>query len=166
MNIIIHPYSARLHNGAPNAKNYPYWEEVVTRLNVLGYEVIQIGGKGEDRINGVGQFIVGWPLKKLKDIVDRASTFIAVDSFFPHFVHVECGGKRGVVLWGKSDPSIWGHAENLNLAGDPKHFRQFQYAPWTDAEFDPYVFVSPDDVVAAVQILAPIHANAYRTQAA
>ena len=147
MNILIHPYAARLHNGAPNPKNFPWWADVVAQLNELGYEVVQIGIKGEDRVEGVGQFIVGWPLQRLRHVVDDCATFISVDSFLPHFTHVECGRKRGVVIWSQSDPLIWGHPENINLLKDRNSLAANQFLWWEATEHNPDTFVKPEEIL-------------------
>lgn len=155
MNVLIHPYAARLPSNTLNPKNFPHWAEVVRGLNLAGYDVIQVGLQGEERIVGVGEFVAGWSLKKLRPLVEDACTFAAVDSFFPHFVHVECGQKPGVVIWGQSDPALWGHPENINLLRDRKFLRPFQFASWTETHFAPEVFVPADEVVQAVVKLAP-----------
>ena len=71
MKIVIAPFSARRRDGKPCAKDYPvrWWEQVVAKLNAVGAEVIQIGIVGEQRIEGVSQFIVNWPLDKLRDLM-------------------------------------------------------------------------------------------------
>lgn len=147
--ILLAPYAAKLPTGKRNPKDYPWFAEVVATLNTQGHEVIQIGVKGEQRVEGVGQFVQGWPLDKLEELIRTCDCFLSVDSFLPHL----CWAKRlltGVVIWGKSSPSIWGHAENVNLIKDRSLLRRWQYAPWFDEEFDESVFVSPETVVEAV----------------
>lgn len=150
MKIVLHPYAAKLFSGNRNPKNYPRFVEVVGLLSNKGHEIIQIGVKGEDRIIGVDQFIVGWPLAKLKQVIDDADVFVAVDSFLPHFVHVECNRKRGVVIWSLSDPLIWGHPENINLLKDRRYLREFQFQSWHDVEFNHDAFIAPERIVEAV----------------
>jgi hypothetical protein len=161
MNIIIHPFGARLPSGVPNAKNYPYWEQVVYGLNDSGYNTIQIGAHSEEPLDGIRAYYFGLPLKQLKAIVENAATFVCVDSFFPHFVHVECGQKRGVVLWSQSDPNVWGHPENSNLLKDRKYLRPFQFASWGEAQFNEDAFVSPEEVIDAVHTLVPLGSVAF-----
>jgi len=155
--ILLHPYAARLPEYQQvNPKNYHRWPEVVAQLNAAGYEVVQVGVKGEARVEGVGQFIVGWPLNRLHEIVAACASWVAVDSFFPHFVHVECGGKPGVVVWGQSNPDHWGHPQNINLLKDRRYLREWQFQSWWAAQFNPEAFVEPHVVVEAVINLAPL----------
>lgn len=158
MKIILAPYSARLINGAQNPKNFPWWAEVIAKLNSQGFEIIQIGVTGEDRIEGVSQFVTNWPLKKLRDLIDDSVCFLSCDSFLPHYCHVE-RLKAGVVIFSQSDPNIFGHPENINLLKDRKYLRRWQYDSWMAAEYREDAFVSPDEVVAAVnQLVVPAYA--------
>lgn len=157
MKIAIAPFAAKLPEGKPNPKNFPYWPEVVGRLNAQGHEVIQLGVAGEDRIEGVGQFIQGFPLAKLEQVIRDCDTWIAVDSWLPHF----CATMRlqsGVVIWAQSNPHIWGYPHNTNLLKSEAYLRRFQYAPWWDAEYNESAFVSAEEVVEAV--LERLHTKA------
>ncbi len=153
--IIIAPFSTRLFNGNPNPKNPPvgFWLQVVFKLNALGHEVIQLGGVGEDRIEGVIQHYVNWPLAALKFVIQDADTWIAVDTWLQHFVWAEKLNKRGVVVWSQSDPLIWGHPENINLLKSRDYLRPLQYQSWPEAIYNADAFVSPDEVVNACQTI-------------
>lgn len=151
MKIILAPYSARLRTGNRNPKNFPHWAEVVCRLTTLGYEIIQIGAAGEDRIEGVSQHAVNWPLKKLRVVLEDADVWLSCDSFLPHFVYAEKINRRGVVIFSQSDPLIWGHPENINLLKDRTYLREFQFQDWTtSAVYNEDAFVFSDEVVDAV----------------
>lgn len=162
MKIVLAPYAARLHNNSRNPKNFPHWAEVVHALNNLGYEVIQIGVAGEERVAGVSQFIINWPLRKLRQVLEDADCFMSVDSFLPHFVWAEKLNKRGVVVWGQSDPLIWGHPTNVNLLLSRDHLRPLQFQDWPSATYNADVFVTPEEVVSAAVDLTsnrPAHRN-------
>ncbi len=149
MKILLAPYAAALPTGKPNPKNFPHWAEVVGRLNTLGHEVVQIAKGGEPRIEGVAQYVVNWPLEKLNDLVNQCDTWLSVDSFLPHL----CATNRlkpGIVVWSQSDHRIWGYAHNTNLLKSRDYLRQFQYAPWYEAEYEADAFVTADEVVEAV----------------
>lgn len=154
MKIVIAPYSAQLVSRL-NAKNYPWWERLVELLNREGYEVVQIGVSGEDRIEGVGLFVTNWPFAKIKDLINQSATWISVDSWLPHFCHCE-RLKAGIVLWGPSDPRIFGYRENVNLLRDRSYLRHFQYAPWDEVEFNANAFVYAENVLPHVLKLAPL----------
>lgn len=152
MKVLLAPYAAKLPTGSINPKNYPHWPQVVAALSTQGCEVIQIGKNDEPRIEGAGQYIVNWPLDKLRKLVEECAAWLSVDSFLPHF----CATERlqpGVVVWSQSDPSIWGYPHNINLIKSRAYLRQFQYAPWYETTFNPEAFVEPEVVVAAVNEL-------------
>lgn len=147
--IVLAPYAAILPEGKLNPKNYPYWSEVVGRLNAQNCEIIQIGLPHESKIDGVGQFLAGWPLKELRKVIENADCWLSVDSWLPHFCATE-RLKGGVVVWSQSNPKIWGYPHNTNLLKSRDYLRKYQYAPWWDAEFDERAFVSADEIVEAV----------------
>ena len=143
MKFAIAPFAAKLPTGERNPKDFPYFAELVQMLNTDGHEIVQIGTRGESRIEGVSQFIQGFPLDKLVDVIRGCDSFVSVDSFLPHL----CWLHRlppGVVIWGQSDPRVWGHPQNANLTKGK--LRQFQFAPWYEATYDESVFVSPQEV--------------------
>ncbi len=150
MKILISPYPAKLRGQPVSAKAYPHWNELVSLLKANSHEIIQIGVQGEQRIVGADQFYVNWPYDKLKQLMESCDTFISVDSFFPHFAHYH-QLKKGVVLWGKSNPRIWGYPKNENLFVSEANFWPFQYLDWETAIHDPSVFVSPKQAVWAVE---------------
>src|ERR1043166_6746209 len=130
--ILISPYSKPLRNGKPNPKNYPYWEELVELLEKHTY-VIQVGGKGEELIKGVKMDYIGISLRALGKMISSAllneiKLFISVDNFFPHMAHYY--NRQCVVLWGQSDPKLFGYSENINLLKDRKYLRPNQFDVW------------------------------------
>ncbi len=151
MRVVLAPYSTRLSTGKMNPKNPPagFWQQVVLRLVAQGHEVIQIGIPGEERIVRVSQFIINWPLKKLRDVILNADTWLSVDSFLPHLVWVEKLNKRGVVIFSLSDPLIWGHPENINLLKSREYVRELQFQDWLHPQYNADAFVSPEEVVDA-----------------
>lgn len=154
MKIVIAPYSAKLRNGNENSKNYPHWSKLVSLLNAEGYEVIQIGVSGEDRVEGVGQFVTNWPFAKLRDLINDATLWISVDSWLPHFCHCE-RLKPGIVLFGPSDPRIWGYPQNTNLLRGREYLRPYQFDAWEACEYNPQAFVYAENVMPHVRRLAP-----------
>ncbi len=163
--IILAPYSTRLSTGKMNPKNPPegFWQIVVSKLVALGHEVIQIGMIGEERIEGVSQHFTNWPLKAIREVLKGADCFLTVDSFLHHFVWAEKINKRGVVVWSQSDPLIWGHSENVNLLKGRQYLRLLQYQSWPEAVYNADAFVSPDEVVDAVQTILESTRPADRT---
>ena len=158
--VIISPYSRPLRNDKPNPKNYPWWEDLVQLLLSDGWEILQVGRGGEPPLSGVTSTHFGLKLHEVTNIIAKADTWIAVDNFFPHLVASELKGKVGIVLWGKSDPVIFGYPSNKNLLKNRSFLRTQQYAMWEDDLYDPQVFVEPAAVLAA---LREIQATAHET---
>lgn len=155
MKIILAPYPAKLPSGKLSPKSYPYWPKLVSLLNAEGYEVIQIGVKGEERIEGVGQFITNFPFHKVRDLINDCALWVSVDSWLPHFVHYE-RLKPGICLFGQSDPRIFGYPENTNLLRGRDYLRRYQFDTWEAAEYNPNAFVFAENVMPHVHRLAPL----------
>lgn len=153
--ILISPYSAKLRNGQRNPKEFPHWTRLVDLLNQHGYEIIQIGIAGEDRIEGVSQFVQGWPFDKLTQLANDCATWLSVDNFWPHFAHSE-RLTPGIVFFGQSDPNLFGYRENTNLLRSRDYLRQFQYDTWEAATYRGDAFVYPENVIPHVYKLAPL----------
>lgn len=147
MKVLISPYSAKLPTGNNNPKNWPYFAQLVAALNEQGHTVVQIGATGEERIDGVGMFIQGWPLDRLKEL--EWDTFVSVDNFWPHYCYTE-KLKGGVVVFGQSDPEIFGHPQNVNLLLSREHLRPYQFSHWFDVPYREEVFVGPEVVLEAL----------------
>jgi ADP-heptose:LPS heptosyltransferase len=138
--IIIAPWSKALRNGGNNPKNYPYWKELV---NLLPKPIVQVGTPNEEQL--VDDMRVNLSLDNLKTLILECKTWISVDTFFQHFAWKV--GKKGIVLWGPSDPVIYGHPENINLLLDRKHLVENQFIMWEQQTYDPERFVKPQVVV-------------------
>lgn len=138
--IIISPWAKPLRNGLNNPKNYPYWKELIALINE---PIIQVGVDGEEQL--VEDFRKNLSLSELEELVKQCRTWISVDSFFQHF----CWdiGKYGIVLWGQSDPNIFGHPENINLLKGREHLMTNQFLMWEMIPYKKDCFVSPDEVL-------------------
>lgn len=154
--IIISPYSKKLRKFTPNEpdrvnpKNYPYWKEVVSLLKDKGFYVVQVGTTGEELI-GANEVKFDLKIKDLTVLLAGCSTWASVDNFFNHFATYY--KKKGVVAWGRSDPDIFGYADNINLLKDRACLRKNQFELWEQDEYREDVFVSPDLVVSAIEYL-------------
>jgi ADP-heptose:LPS heptosyltransferase len=141
--ILLFPWSRPLRQGGINPKNYPFWKDLVLMLENRGYDLIQVGIKGEEQL--VPQFKMNLTLVELNKLVQECQTWIGIDSFPQHL----CWDlkKRGIVLWGQSDPKIFGHSENVNILKDRKYLRDKQFWLWEQCEYMEEAFVTPDVVV-------------------
>ena len=146
--ILISPYSQKLRNGERNPKNFPSWEVVVYKLTSLGYEVIQVGVAGEEPIPGVREVLFNLPLDELKKLITECQAWTSVDNFFPHLCNTV--SKPGVVIYSKSDPTIFGYANNTNLLKSRASLVEFPFDIWEKVSYDFTAFVPPDEVVAAI----------------
>ena len=133
-----------------NPKNYPFWEDVVKLLRSKGYYVIQVGVSGELQI-GANEVRYDLSLKDLKKLLDEVDTWASVDNFFNHFATYY--KKRGVVVFGRSDPKIYGYPVNINLLKDKKFLRTDQFGLWESLDFKQDVFVEPYMVVSAIETI-------------
>ena len=145
--IIISPYSSKLRNGSMNPKNYPYWQEVIDKLVGAGHTVVQVGTVGETLFQKTQPFI-GMSLSSLKELVDNCTTWASVDNFFPHLCsHTK---KYGVVIWSRSDPSLFGYSSNLNLIKDRSYLRPDPFGWWHDCSYSIEAFVEPQEVFNSI----------------
>lgn len=154
MKIVIAPYSAKLRSGNRNPKEFPHWSKLVELLNGDDYEVIQIGVMGEEPIPGVRGFLVDLPFDEIKNMINDAALWISCDSWLPHFCHAE-KLKAGIVLFGPSDPRIFGHAQNTNLLRGRDFLRPHQYQTWEEWPYNPQSFIFAENVIPEVHKLAP-----------
>jgi hypothetical protein len=137
--IVISPYSKKLRNGNNNPKNYPWWPELISMINE---PIVQVGIEGETQL--VDDFRKNLSLKELSDLILECRTWISVDSFFQHLAWDI--GKSGIVLWGQSDPLIFGHPENTNLLKDRKYLREKQFWWWEQCDYIEDSFMIPEEV--------------------
>jgi ADP-heptose:LPS heptosyltransferase len=138
--ILISPYAKALRNGQNNPKNYPWWSELIKNISE---PIIQVGIEGETQI--VDDFRKNLSLQELSNLIHECRTWISVDSFFQHFAWDQ--GKYGIVLWGQSDPNIFGHPENTNLLKDRSYLREKQFWIWEQCEYIKEAFVEPEEVL-------------------
>jgi ADP-heptose:LPS heptosyltransferase len=138
--ILISPYSKPLRDGKQNPKNYPYWEELISQIKE---PIIQVGVTGEKQL--VDDFRLNLPLSDLKKLISDCRIWISVDSFFQHLAW-DCG-KPGIVLFGQSDPLIFGHPENINLLKDRSYLRKHQFWWWEQCDYREDAFVKPAKVL-------------------
>lgn len=153
--IIISPWSRKLRNGVPNnPKDYPYWNELIESIlkKYPKQNIVQVGVPGEKEFNKV-TVMFGLPLDELKRLVKECDVWISVDNFFHHLASYI--GKRGIVLFGQSDPLIFGDKNNINLLRDRSYLRPNHFDLWENAKFIPQAFVKPEKVLKEIKKLLP-----------
>ncbi len=150
--ILLSPFSNKISTGQ-NPKNYPHWKEVVSGLRSLGHCVIQLGVDGEEDI-GCNSKVLNASLKFILEMVKSCSAWASVDNFFPHLCQQV--SKPGVVIWGQSNPKLFGYKTNTNLLKDEKYLRpnDQQYWLWTQTTYNADAFVPPETVIDAILKIA------------
>jgi len=148
--IIISPYSQILSNGKKNAKDYPHWVRVIRLLKENSIHTIHITLNKDEDI-GADEIKVGLNFCELKKLLLECDTFISGDNFFQHFATYN--KKIGVCIFSKSDPSIFGYEQNINLLKDKKYLRSDQFGKWEDCLYDADAFIEPEKVVNAIMSL-------------
>jgi hypothetical protein len=138
--IIIAPYAQKLRTDKLNPKNYPYWKELLEQIDE---PIIQVGVEGEEQL--VPDFRKNLPIVELRKLIQERRIWIGVDSFFQHLGWDE--GKKGIVLWGPSDPLIFGHPENINLLKDRSCLVGNQFIWWEATEHSNDRFVKPKEIL-------------------
>jgi len=149
MNIVIFPFAKYLRenkDNKPHPKNYPFWKDLIKLLQADGHSVIQVGVVGEEQL--VPDFFKNLPIDQLSSLVKMCDTWISVDSFGQHLGWDL--GKKGIVLFGQSDPNIFGHPENINLLKDRKYLREKQFFWWEQAQANDDCWVTPEEIMEAV----------------
>jgi hypothetical protein len=113
------------------AKSYHYWDELISLLE--GHEIKEIKGI--------------LPENEIINLVNWCDKWISIDSFLQHLVAYH-KLKPGIVIWGLSDPELFGYKENINLLKDKKYLRQGieQYLFWKDVPIKKDSFVSAKEV--------------------
>lgn len=147
--ILIAPWARQMRvEGKLHPKDYPWWDELVELLRA-DYQIMQVGTAKERRVSGVDSMLIDPPLDHLLYHVQQCETWISVDSFLQHFCWYH--GKPGIVLFGQSDPNIFGHPENTNLLRNRSFLREKQFWLWEQAEMVEEAFVTPHEVLDAVK---------------
>jgi ADP-heptose:LPS heptosyltransferase len=142
--LIISPYAQKLRNGKPNAKDYPYWPELIQLIQTnITSDIVQVGIDGE--IPLVDDCRFNLPIKELINLIHQCTIWISVDSMFQHLAW-DCG-KQGIVLFSQSDPLIFGHPSNINLLKNRIYLRQNQFLWWEDVEIIEDSYFEPDKII-------------------
>jgi ADP-heptose:LPS heptosyltransferase len=144
--ILISPWSRKTTTGGDSPKNYPYWDSVVAHLAKYGCPVIQVSCSGEKDVAGAKR-MDDRPFDKIGELMKTCSTWICVDNFWHHMAWTL--GEPGVVIFGSSDPLIFGHPENINLLKHRKYLRERQFGLWSQDVADPERFIGPEAVISA-----------------
>ena len=148
--ILFAPFAARSPSlgGRPSPKDYPKVKELAELLENED-EVIQVGGGNDEQV--CQNFQPNLSFDGLGKLIHASRTGVCVDSYLSHCYWYF--GRRAIVLFGISDPLIFGHPENLNLLVDRKFLRPRQFDLYYLDQYNPQAFVDPPTVMKALQCL-------------
>jgi hypothetical protein len=143
--IIISPFSRA-------AKNYPYWNEFVNLMlqQNNNFKLIQIGKAGEPQIQGIHEYFWNLPFATIEKMIRECKLWISVDNFLPHLVNCMEAVIPGVVIWGISDPKLFGYDYNTNILKSKIFLRLDQFNSWNGIELNKDAFVSPESLAEQV----------------
>lgn len=152
--ILISCWAKPLRSGAWNAKNPEkgWWEKLIKSLKNKGYMVWQCGQGTETKLKFVDRYLWDKDLWALGEDIKNCAAWVSVDNFMHHWALLQFK-RPGIVIFSQSDPTIFGHEGNVNLLKDQKYLRAKQFELWEAAKHDPDTFVSPEEVVRAVENL-------------
>jgi ADP-heptose:LPS heptosyltransferase len=104
-----------LHISSLTSKNQEWplqnWEELVRQMP--DYTFLQLGLAADDKVAGTVDLRSETSFREALAIIKYVNGFAGVCSAFSHATNAF--GTPGVVLFGASTPTIWGHANNINL---------------------------------------------------
>lgn len=147
--VLIHPFS----NG--KAKNYPNFHTIAKflRENMEIYPIIQLGSGKDEKFDWADWHFFDLPLDKLAKLLESCSFWISVDSFIPHLCQTEELETLGIVIWGPSDPKIFGYDQFINLTGDDPNYTRDPYLWWKDEILDIAKFPSTEKIINKIKTL-------------
>ncbi len=150
MNLLLAPFAARgpSLSGKPSPKDYP-WPKDLAELLEKNHEVIQLGGNEDVQV--AKDVRRNLPHEQVCELIRWSDTGVCVDSYLQH-AYWEVG-KPAIVLFGISDPIIFGHPENMNLLRDRKYLRPQQFDLYYVNQYCNEAFVTPEEVVKALHEL-------------
>lgn len=145
--ILLFPYANKLLDNKPNPKSPPldWWEKLIS---LITDDIIQVGINGEHQL--VDNFKKDCSIDELSVLINNCKTWIGIDSYGQHL----CWSfkKYGIVIWGQSNPRIFGHPENINLMKHPDYLMSNQFLKWDMIPYNSECFVEPEEVVKYIEI--------------
>ena len=148
MKILLAISSRKLRNGKINPKNYPYGPELIKLLRKKGMISVQVRTQ-EDETFAADEVYTNSSYDELIKLINECDTFITVDNYIQHLASYL--GKKGIVIFSKSDPKHFGYSENINLLKDENYLRKHQFQTWEEDEFAKEAFVQPEVIINALK---------------
>jgi hypothetical protein len=142
--VLLSPYS--INFGKENAKNYPYFKDFldICKKNKLPFKFVQVIFGNEAPIKECDLAWINPSTTELKKGLCDCKTWISIDNFMGHLGAYL--NKPGVVIFGPSDPRIFGYLSNMNLFKYEGYFRPDIYGNWISAEFNKDAFIPAQEL--------------------
>jgi ADP-heptose:LPS heptosyltransferase len=156
MRIVISPFSRKLRTDDPNrenAKHYAHWERLLRMIKeaFADVEIIQVGVDGEKILPGVDRSEFSLSFREVAELIKSCDLWISIDNFLPHLCNSYFGeSKPGIVIFTRSDPSIYGYAHNFNILKSRKYLRPDQFGVWESCSYDPNSSPDPETVLQVI----------------
>lgn len=168
VSLVLSPYSRPLRSLGPNPKNFPHWEEVVdtllSRFNLVVKQEVYLykGQPSSDRVHSKVQVLPFTSVHQLVSPILESTCWASVDNFLPHLCNL-IKADPGVVVFSKSDPSIFGYHYNKNLHSLAPRFRPDQFNLWEQCQYDDAAFPLVQSVVDAITDIIQARRNRLST---
>jgi hypothetical protein len=115
-----------------------------------GHKIYQIGRSGERRLAGIKDYWFDLPFVELQKKIRDCWFWISGDNFVQHMVYAMPESVKGVVLWGVSDPNLFGYDHNLNILKSTFYLRKHQFMWWNDVKRIDESFEEPQKVMEKI----------------
>ena len=105
---------ATIETRSETSKDWAFrnWDKLIDLLKEK-YQCIQIGGQHEYEVDNAPSLIGNTNLRELFALVNNCTAFISSDTVTSHIGAAL--RKKGVVLWGPTDPKEWGYDLHKNI---------------------------------------------------
>lgn len=140
MKILVHLTTKILNGEKPgvNPKNYPWRIQLLTALKDAGHTVVEIDKP--------------IPLGESRKLIADADIVVCIDSYLQHLCWYM--DKVAIVIFGQSDPLIFGHSSNINILKDRKYLREQQFWLWEQTTANDEAFVEPEVILKEIEKVA------------
>jgi ADP-heptose:LPS heptosyltransferase len=108
-NVILLQSCSTTHGGKQWEINK--WEELVSRFN--NNDFLLIGNNEDNHIHGTIDLRGKTTIRQAIALLNESNLFVGIDSFLNHAT--DATSTNGVVLFGSSNPKMWGYDKNINI---------------------------------------------------
>lgn len=138
--LIISPYSKKLLGKDFSPKDYPHWIELIESLN-NHFTTVQIGEIKEKELN-CNELILGASFEELVKLTE-GKNWLSVDSFLPHLIN-STHKTSGVVIFGISDPEIFGYGYNMNVIKGHQFIKKNKFEFYSEKDVNLDAWLKPN----------------------